>query len=142
MKSTDLPKYAIGSLATMVFVGLVVWLVRSEGQRARQMLRDDREQSEAALQEVPAGAKEVVPRPGSFSAAAPNARDSAAVERRLDEKKRPTARTPDAKPAVAAPPTTSKEDFDLKDHDVFPAPSHSAPKPQNKRSAPSTGGKR
>jgi hypothetical protein len=46
----NVPQYVVGSLAVVVVASLFVWLMRNEGERTRQMIRDARRQSETSSQ--------------------------------------------------------------------------------------------
>ncbi len=108
-KKVNRSVHLIGVLAALVLVGLVAWWIRCEGQRARQMLQDVPRHSKT-------GSEGLAPA----------------------EEQATAAKAVDARPAAVAPRRESAEDFDLKDHDIFPGlPPASAPKTQ----VPRTGDK-
>jgi len=76
-------------------------------------------------------------RPVDVSGSAPNADGSVSVERLSSEKQGTATKAVPAKPVVVTPRKESAEDFELKDHDVFPGLSPpSVPKTQNKEFKP------
>ena len=110
---------AIGILAALV---LVAWWIRCEGRRARRAIQVAPAQSKIGSEAVVPSDKAAEGRPADLSGSV--------------GKQSTVARAVDVKPVVA-PEKKSVEDFDLKDHDVFPglAPP-SASKTRNKESNP------
>jgi hypothetical protein len=83
-------KYVVAGLGTVILAGLSVWLIKSEGERTRRMLRDSRRDA--------ARTPSVVPQPSP------------------DQDTRPA----DTKPIAAELAARAEEDFSLDDHLVFP----------------------
>ena len=103
-------------LGRIGFVGLVVWWIHSEGRRTRQMLQDAPRHSTTGSE----GFKKPDVRPVDVSGSTPIADGSISSERSSAEKHGTATKAVPAKPVVVAPRTEPVEDFELKDHDVFP----------------------
>jgi hypothetical protein len=87
--------------------------------------------------EVGPGTKEIGVPPVAVPGSAATAAGSVSSGRSPAEKQGAAAKAVPAKPLVVAPRTESAEDFNLKDHDLFPGLSPpSVPKAQNKESKP------
>jgi hypothetical protein len=109
-------------LGALAFVGLAAYLVSLEGQRARQSYRDSRNKSSHDSQTDASGDPSTALPSTEPSARKSSARSAAAAQPPAPGGARPAAETP--QPA---------EDFNLKDHNVFPglAPPTSQPETKN-----------
>jgi hypothetical protein len=119
MKTEDVPKYVIGGVAVLVPVVFFVWLIRSEGERTRRIIRDSRQESETSPPAGPHNGKDAAGRPADLPRSAPDARQPTAAERQPGEKEPTVAKAAEANPPVVEP-KAGAEDFNLDDHDVFP----------------------
>jgi hypothetical protein len=115
MKRVDWSRYVIGGLAVLVLVGLVAWLIRSEGERTRRMMREGRPPSEVGSQGVSQNRRDADAPPANLPGSASEARNATAASPPADVKK-PAG----SKPAAPDPRPGAAEDFSLDDHDVFP----------------------
>lgn len=118
MQRAYVPKYVIGGLAVVVLVGLLVWLIRSEGERTRQTIRDARRDGEPRPQAIPQETPGDTARPANTPD--PAARDVVSSTSEPDQPKPAVAPAADPRPAVVERRTPADEDFSLDDHVVFP----------------------
>ena len=112
IKDDDLARWSIGGLVAAVFVSLTLWLVRAEGERTRQAIRDAADEFRERAVKWPDAATAV---PVSVSASADvNDRASPAVPILAAEPEETDGSEP------IAPATAPADDFDWEDYDIFP----------------------
>ena len=137
MQQANVPKYLVGGLTAVVLVGMVAWLIRSEGERTRQMLRDARQDVQAAPDVAPVAPSGGTTRRADSPRPAPDAPDVSSTASRPNQPKPETAAT-DPQPTAVEPPAPAEEDFNLDDHVVFPGLADEISKPQAKPSVDPT----
>lgn len=130
MKTAHVPKYVVGGLAAVILLGLVVWLIRSEGQRARQAIRDSRGDAQSPPKAVPPDAQGDNTRPSGMSKPSSDPRETTPAASERDQPKPAIVPATDPKPAVAESKPPAEENFSLDDHVVFPGLADEVSKPK------------
>lgn len=120
MKTACSPKYVVGGLAAVILAGLLVCLIRSEGERTRQILRDSRREAEATPGVVPLPSPDKGACPADTSGPSSAARDKTPPAITPNQQQPGIATAADPKPSAAESEAGAKEDFSLDEHLVFP----------------------
>ncbi len=120
MKTAYERKYVVGGLAVVVLAGLLVWLIRSEGERTRQTIRDARRRAESSHTVIlPEGSADRA-HSAEASTPTPDARETAMPASQAGQQKSGIASAAEARPAAVDGRVHVEEDFNLDDHVVFP----------------------
>ncbi len=132
MKTAYAAKDVVAGLAAVILVGLLAWLISSEGERTRRKLRVSRRAAETSPSVVPQPSQDKRTRSADTSVPASVARDKSLPASEPNQQEPGIATAADSKPAAAESEAGAEEHFNLDDHLVFPGLADEASKTRAK----------